>query len=112
MVVKHSYCFDHSASSGSAFALAAGELPTSPSTGRQRTVRRVQLPESEIAEAQRHTRALLDAGEPRKALKFVEQLPSGDPNAVQVRAFAEIDGGELLADPGVVPSRRRPPRRA
>ena len=57
---------------------------------------------SDISEARRATLALLDAGEAEKALQIATQLPPDSPNAVQVLAFAEIEGGEQLADPMTV----------
>src|SRR4051812_30547561 len=57
---------------------------------------------SDMTDARRQTLAFLEAGQPEVALRFAEQLLADDPNAVQVLAFAEIEGGEQLADPAIV----------
>ena len=59
-------------------------------------------PPPDVSDARRQTLALLDAGRPEEALRAAEQLPAEDPNVAQVLAFAEIEGGEQLADPDIV----------
>lgn len=56
-------------------------------------------PPPDMSHARGQTLALLDLGRPEKALRAAQQLPAEDPNAVQVLAFAEIEGGEQLGDP-------------
>lgn len=55
-----------------------------------------------MSEARRRTLALLDAGEPDEALRVAAELPTDDPNAAQIVAFAEIEAGEMLGDPDIV----------
>lgn len=55
-----------------------------------------------MSDARRQTLALLEAGRPDEALRVASTLAVEDPNATQVLAFAEIEGGEQLADPEIV----------
>lgn len=59
-------------------------------------------PPSDFRALRERTLKLLDGGQPAAAMQFAEQLPYDNPEAIQVRAFCEIEGGEQLNDPDLV----------